>query len=512
MIRLHIRAGRALCKLAAAALTLGAMGTADAQTTTLGTRSALSQANPPLTTNAAASWTTPYTRAEDYPNILTLPLQFIPLKGGKKLAVLVTVPADASGRAVAGTFPAILTQTAYRIDVGQLLGGVVQSGNALLVGGKDAFMIRRGYVSVAVDVLGTGMSDGEAALLGAEEQAAYGESVDWVTRQPWFNGQLGLAGTSYLGISSLLTAEQQNPAVKAVFAEVPMGDSYRGTVGIGGLVNAEFVSIWLPLTQSLSVLNEPAINTYPAYAPQSRAANAEHVAAIDNWYLRIINNTLAGQAGYATDDGSFWAVRSPVERASKIRAPTFIIGSANDIFQRDEPLLYEQLKNNVSTKLVILPGAHIDVPATAMLGAANSSANGAPGTTTLLLQWFDQYLKGRNTGADRMPNVTQYVQGYSMFDFVRYSRATDWPHPQMTPQRMYLHGDMSLNTRAPAAYEATHTTAEPRAPVVSYGRSSFGTTLKASLIKRTYGSRPATPKRRSRCVWTTSTCLAERST
>jgi uncharacterized protein len=481
MISLNARASFALGRLAAVALVLGATGAAEAQTTTLGTRSAPSVANTPITTNAGASWSSTYTRREDYPEILTLPLQFITLRNGKKLAVLVTVPADASGRAAAGTFPAILTQTAYRIDVGQFLGGVVQTGNALLVGGRDAFMIRRGYVSVAVDVLGTGMSDGEAALLDANEQAAYGETVEWVTRQPWFNGQLGLAGTSYLGISSLLTAEQQHPAVKAVFAEVPLGDAYRGTVGIGGLLNAEFVSLWLPLTQSLSVLNGLAIEAYPAYAKQISDANDSHAAAIDTWFLPTINDSLAGKRGRATDDDDFWAVRSPVERASKIRAPTFIIGSANDIFQRDEPLLYEQLKKQVNTKLVILPGAHIDVPAVAMLGAANSSANGAPGTSALLLQWFDQYLKGKNTGAASLPNVTQYVQGYSDFDFVRYARATDWPHPQMTPQRLYLHGDMSLSTRAPAAVEATHTVAEPLAPVLTYGRSSFETTLKASL-------------------------------
>jgi len=468
MTSLGKRARSALCQLAAASLATGAIGTADAQTTTLGTRTATSQPNAAITTNASASWATGYTRAADFPNILSLPLQFISLKNGKKLAVLVT-------------FPAILTQTAYRIDVGEVLGGIVQNGNALLVGGKDEFMIRRGYVSVAVDVLGTGMSDGEAALLGGEEQAAYGESVDWVTRQPWFNGQLGLAGTSYLGISSLLTAEQQHPAVKAVFAEVPMGDSYRGTVGIGGLLNAEFVSLWLPLTQSLSVLNGIAVEDNPVYAGQINAANASHVAAIRSWYLPTIDNSLAGQVGYATDDGNFWAVRSPVERAAKIKAPTFIIGSANDIFQRDEPLLYEQLKNNVNTKLVILPGAHIDVPAVAMVGAANSSANGAPSTTVLLLQWFDQYLKGKNTGAASLPNVTQYVQGYSKLDLVRYARATDWPHPQMSPQRLYLHGNMSLSAQAPAAVEATHTVAEPIAPVLTYGISSFGTTIKASL-------------------------------
>ncbi|MEZ5510934.1 MAG: CocE/NonD family hydrolase [Gammaproteobacteria bacterium] len=52
---------------------------------------------------------------------------------------------------------------------------------------------------VSVDALGTGVSEGGWELLGAAEQQAYGEAVDWVEQQPWFNGRLGLAGVSYMG-------------------------------------------------------------------------------------------------------------------------------------------------------------------------------------------------------------------------------------------------------------------------------------------------------------------------
>ncbi|MBI3382638.1 MAG: CocE/NonD family hydrolase [Aquabacterium sp.] len=470
----------AVRSLVAALLSIGIASLASAQTTTLGTRGSNSSTNTAITTNASSTWSE-YSRAEQYPKITTLPLQFITMKNGKKLAVFVSVPADADGNPVAGNFPAVLTQTAYRIDTGLLLGTFATKGNTLLVGGKDEFNIKRGYISVAVDILGSGMSDGKEALIGEDEQAGYAEAVDWVTRQPWFNGQLGLAGTSYLGITSLLTAGQQNPAVKAVFAEVPMGDAYRGTVGTGGLLNAKFISIWLPLTQSLSVANDLAKSLHPEYADQIEAANQEHIAAINDWYLPTVNNSLAGVTGYATDDGSFWSVRSPIETASRIKVPTFLIGGSNDIFQRDEPLLYEQLKNNVNTKLVILPGSHVGAVQAALSGANNSTSKGAPGAASLLLQWFDQYLKGMNTGATSLPNVTQYVQGYGLLSTDRYARATDWPHPQMAPQRMYLRGNMSLNAQKPTVAEPSHTISEPDAPVVTYGVSSSGSTVTAKV-------------------------------
>ncbi|WP_290640200.1 CocE/NonD family hydrolase, partial [Aquabacterium sp.] len=466
----------ALRGLVAALVTIGVAASASAQTSTMGTRGSLSQANAAITTNASSTWKE-YARAEDYPDSVTLPLQFITTSKGQKIAVLVSVPADAKGNPVAGKFPVILTQTAYRIDLGQLLGTVSGTGNTLLVGGQDKFMNRRGYISVAVDVLGSGMSSDEAQLLGAAEQAGYGEAVNWVTQQSWFNGQLGLAGTSYLGITSLLTAKQGHPAVKAVFAQVPMGDSYRGTVGVGGLLNAKFISLWLPLTQSLSVGNSLAISNNPAYADQIKAANQQHINAVDSWYLPTVGNSLAGQAGYSTDDGDFWAVRSPLEGASKIKVPTFLVGSTNDIFQRDEPLLYEQLKKNANTKLVIVKGSHVQAVLNAASGAANSTANGAPGSASLMLQWFDQYLKGINTGAAELPNVTQYVEGYGTLGLSKFARATDWPHPQMSPQRMYLRGDMSLSAQQPTSFEPSHTVSEPAAAVVTYNKSSSGDTV-----------------------------------
>lgn len=101
--------------LVTALLSIGLASLATAQTTTMGTRGSNSSTNTALTTNAGSTWSE-YTRAEQYPKITTLPLQFITMKNGKKLAVFVSMPADADGNPVAGNFPAVLTQTAYRID------------------------------------------------------------------------------------------------------------------------------------------------------------------------------------------------------------------------------------------------------------------------------------------------------------------------------------------------------------------------------------------------------------
>jgi len=62
------------------------------------------RAEPPNYSNAGATWAD-YTRAEVYPGVVTLPLQFITLTTGERLAVLVSVPADANGKPWPARFP-----------------------------------------------------------------------------------------------------------------------------------------------------------------------------------------------------------------------------------------------------------------------------------------------------------------------------------------------------------------------------------------------------------------------
>jgi uncharacterized protein len=135
----------------------------------------------------------------------------------------------------------------------------------------------------------------------------------------------------------------------------------------------------------------------------------------------------------------------------------------------------------VNTKLLIVPGAHIEAILDSLSSHDTTSEDGAPDAETLLLGWFDQYLMGIDTGVAALPTVTQYVQGYGDSGTERYAETTDWPHPQAAPQRMYLHGDMAIDTHVPTSNELTHTVGEPQAPSVTVSVSSDGTMLQSSV-------------------------------
>ena len=394
--------------------------------TTLGTRQVTSVAEPGNSINATAGTTwTDYNPAALYPGVAQQALQFITMPDGTKLAAYVFLPADASGKAVSGSFPTVLIQTAYNGG----LGGVA-----------DNYIVEHGYATVVVDVRGTGQSEGSWQAFGTVEQNDYGQVVNWVTQQSFCNGSIALYGASYLGITAILTAAQNHPAVKAAFPEIPLGDGYRDTVFTGGQVNPTFIPIWLAEV-SIDGLADPDLLSDPSV---SLPALLEHIiSALTEFQVPTILDAFVQDPSVAYDNG-FWAARSPLETDGQITVPTFIVGGLHDIFQRGEPLHYDEIKSHAPAKLLIGPWEHITT-------GSGLPADGVPVLDHIELQWFDQYVKGMSAGADALPNVTQYVLGYG-----HYVTAADWPNPQASAQRLYLHGDKSLSTTAPASGEASN--------------------------------------------------------
>jgi len=153
---------------------------------TLGTRSEAAQKNAAIRSNAGAIWTD-YDPPLLYAGVKAMPLQYITMRDGTRLAAYVTLPADAEGKPAATPLPVVLVQTSYN----GVAGGVVTA-----IGGADPYIVQHGYATVVVDVRGTGQSEGEWQAFGEAEQADYAQVVEWVTKQPFSDGRIGVYGVS----------------------------------------------------------------------------------------------------------------------------------------------------------------------------------------------------------------------------------------------------------------------------------------------------------------------------
>ncbi len=340
-------------------------------------------------------------------------LQDVPIamSDGAVLRADVTLPAG-----LRGPFPLALTITGYGKST-----GITQ-----LAGSSSSSLLRHGYATMTLDDRGTGTSSGMWESWGERTIADYREVLDWIVDQPWSDGRVGLTGTSYMGITSLLAAALDHPAVKAVFAVVPMADSYRDIAGPGGQGNVAFIPFWLALVTVLGMTSG---------APPE--VLMDHVIGTSQFQVPMLAEEVVG--GTPAYDGPFWRQRSPIDVADRIDVPTFIVGGLDDLFQRGEPMLYEALADHTEARLLLGPWTHTTT-------GQGLPAGGVPSTDQLLLQWFDQHVMGLDAQAACIPQVTQYVRGHE-----RYESSPTWPVPGLAADRWYLHGTGGLARALPPA-------------------------------------------------------------
>lgn len=395
--------------------------------TTSGTRDYLAQ--PGTTVPTTSTTWQDYDRDEQYPNTVRT-REYVAMPDGTTLAAYVTLPADENGMAIEAEFPTILVISDYNTELGNLLPPKLGT----FMGAADPYMVKRGYASVTFDGRGTGNSEGTWDAWGSSQQD-YLPIIEWVTEQPWTDGNIGVRGVSDLSINALFAAQTGHPAIKAVFALEPIGDAYRDTAVTGGNPNAFFITWWFTLTTLMNTLNLDLFSSPDTALPIVQ----DHLLdALTEFQLPILLDALKG-TDEVVYDGEFWETRSPIKRIDDIQAPTFLVGAVDDLFQRGVPAMYERLKDRVESKLIILPGTHIE-------GAFRTTGLidplGLPEFNHIELQWFDKHLKGIASGTEDMPQVTQYFKGLD-----RMVVTTDWPAPEASAQRYYLHNNGQLKDR-----------------------------------------------------------------
>ncbi|TMK56098.1 MAG: CocE/NonD family hydrolase [Actinobacteria bacterium] len=115
---------------------------------------------------------------------------FIPMLDGTRLAATLYLPDSGS------PWPALLEAYPYRKD-------------DLATGAAEYRRLRDegSYAVCRIDVRGTGTSEGVAtAEYPPQEQDDLCEVIDWLSRQEWCTGSVGMFGTSYSGFNTIQVA------------------------------------------------------------------------------------------------------------------------------------------------------------------------------------------------------------------------------------------------------------------------------------------------------------------
>lgn len=263
----------------------------------------------------------------------------VPMSDGVELSVSLRFPPAASaGPAVPGSsppgqrrFPVVLDCHPYRKDD---LFSV--HGQALY-----DYFANRGFVTARLDVRGTGRSHGTvpASEYSEAEISDCVAVIDWLARQPWSNGSVGMWGISWSAINTLLVAARRPEALKACIAVHPSDELFARDIHyIDGLLHYDLYEL------SIDLLN--------AITPGPDFALSEELLAdrFDQppWMATVLQ--------HQSNDG-YWRNRSLAPRYDRIACPVFLVGGWYDGYHECVFQLLDQLK--VPVQACVGPWTHV---------------------------------------------------------------------------------------------------------------------------------------------------------
>ena len=360
-------------------------------------------------------------------------------RDGTKLAANVFLPAGA------GPFPVVLSRTPYLKDaLGDLAGYSAKKYT-------DA-----GFAFVMQDVRGKGHSEGFYEAFIPDLEDGY-DTVEWVARQSWSNGRVGMVGASALGITTNLAAMAAPPHLVAAFVIVAPYDQLLNTYP-GGVLKDEDTLGWLK-------------------------GQGETQAQLDEVRGGAVNS-------------AFWNEHAMTTQRKFIRIPMYNQGAWYDIFNDGNVENFRWLQNfgakgaRGNQKLYMVPAGH------GGLGGDKSDVEynqaGAAVPPTEEMRWWEYWLKGIDNGIMKEPPVTLFMMASGRKGHPSAAShvftAPNWP-PANHPTAYYLSGDMHLTTKPPAAADAKISYRfDPANPVKTYGGSNLLQTA-GPLDQRPIGQR-----------------------
>ena len=374
----------------------------------------------------------------------------VPMRDGVRLATDVVRPKDEAKH------PVVLLRTPYRK---QPFGGVR--------------LARDGYAFVAQDVRGRHNSEGDHYPFRDDLDDAY-DTIAWIAKQPWCDGNVGMMGGSYVGYTQLAAALTQPPALRCIAPTVPPSDFDHGTIFCGGALRMELAQGWLMgqawNSQRVQRKQVPAdelqrwtphrnFRTWCRHLPLS---DPGPIALGGTSYAQCWQDMVGGW-----EDPTRWRQQSAAQRPQDITVPVLVTGGFYDIFAQENIDLVLALRARGGSEaarkhshLLIGPWVH-------GIGRAAGDAD-FPKARAILAglreKWLARWLKNTPSDVDTWPAIHAFIMGQD-----RWISTDTWPPPQSTPTKLYLGKDALSRTAPTQPQPPSAFTYDPDNPVPTVG-------------------------------------------
>ncbi len=294
------------------------------------------------------------------------------------------------------------------------------------------------YVYVLQDVRGRFASKGDYVPFAPDREDGY-DTIAWINKQDFCDGNIGITGGSAMGITSNLAASINPPGLKAAYVVVAPQSSFLESNFIGGAFKESMIAGWMKGQDS------------GGQVPMLRA--------------RV-----------KLDEG--WKETDFVHFMHNVNIPIYNVGGWYDIFGKGSVANFMYLqeegrgKARGNQKLLMGPFGHgslagdLDYGDIGLMQAMNND-----------LRWFDYWLKGEKNGIMDEPAVTYYMMASArkgaLSDKNHFVQSKVWP-PKSKSTKFYLNANNALTTSVPTGADAPYVYAfDPKNPVPTFGGSNL---------------------------------------
>ncbi|MEB3180330.1 MAG: CocE/NonD family hydrolase [Nostocaceae cyanobacterium] len=318
-----------------------------------------------------------------------------------------------------GEFPVLLMRQPYGREIA-----------STVVYAHPSWYAAQGYIVVIQDVRGRGTSQGEFQVF-VNEIADGEDTINWAATLSCSNGNVGMYGFSYQGMTQLYAAAAKPPALKTICPAMVGYDLYTDWAYEGGAFCLQSNLSW-----ALQLYAENARLRQDEATYHALLAAAQNLPLWDSFPARpeILTN-LAPNSFYHdwlshSQPDEYWQKLSPQGYLQDVDLPMFHIGGWFDTFLRGTMGFYQDMAQRSLNRQQLLVGPWTHIPWGRKAGAVDFGASASSPVDEMQIQWFDYFLKGIDNGLSDQPSIYLFEMGGD--------RWTDFANVKELEQKTYF--------------------------------------------------------------------------
>jgi uncharacterized protein len=310
-----------------------------------------------------------------------------------------------------GEFPVLLMRQPY----GRAIASTV-------VYAHPTWYAAHGYIAVIQDVRGRGTSQGNFKLFVNEIEDGE-DTVNWAAALPGSTGQVGMYGFSYQGLTQLYAAIAKPPALKTICPAMIGYNLYTDWVYEGGAFCLQANLGWaIQLAAETARRQGDVAAYYTLYTAAQSMASYDPIPSLTGCLRKYAPNTFYHEWLEHSKLDEYWEEISPKRHMQDVDLPMFHIGGWFDTFMRGTLHLYKDVASRSCYRQQLLVGPWAHLPWCRKVGAVDFGPEAANPVDRLQVRWFDQFLKGVDTGLLNEPPICLFEMGSN-----RWRNFDSWP-------------------------------------------------------------------------------------